>query len=168
MNKAVSYSADLEYYLGFDSRESYLARVKVWKRSYERRVRLVQLEKQQARKSARTRNELFSFFQTAGFYHKEYYQWPKWAVTALRAGLQEITNQEAETNRHRAAWDNQVLLDTSVEKLVSIRGYMKAKSQYLYSLAHTNKLQPPCPTQASTLLTAPALQLRFLCQLGWY
>jgi hypothetical protein len=168
MNKVIQYSADSQYYLDFDSRETYLARVEVWKRSYERRVRLVQLEKQYAKRTARTRNELFSLFQTGGFYYRKWYQWPKWAVTALRAGLQEITEtQEAELNR-QAWFDQKVLLDTSVEKLVLIRWAMKAKSHYLYSLSHPHKPQPPCLPQPSALPTAPALQLQFLCQLGWY
>ena len=160
----VKYSADPDYYLDFDSRKSYLARVEVWKRSYERRVRLVQLEKRCAKRIARTRNELFSFFQTGGFYYHKWYQWPKWAVAALRAGLQEITDQEA----YQPWCDERVLLDTSVKKLVFIRQSMKAKSQYLYSLSHSSKSQPPCLPQPSTLPSAPALQLQFLCQLGWY
>jgi hypothetical protein len=175
MNKVIQYSADSEYYLDFYSRETYLARVEVWKRSYKRRVCLVQLEKRQARAAAHQRNELFSLFQTSNFYYKESYRWPKWAVAALRAGLQEITDLEAELNRRQAWFDEGVLLDTSVEKLVLIRRSMKAKSHYLYSLSHPHKPQAACPTQVATPVTqlslrqtAPALQLQFLCQLGWY
>jgi hypothetical protein len=180
MSKVLKCSIDLEYYLDFNCRETYLAKVAVWKHSYKRLVRLVQLEKRQARAAAHQRNELFSLFQTSNFYYKESYQWPKWAVAALKAGLKEIADRESESNRQRAGLLCDLTLtntrtNTSVGKLVTIRQLMKAKSQYLWILSRPRKTQPPCPTQVATPVTqlslrqtAPALQLQFLCQLGWY
>jgi len=169
MNKVLKCNINLEYYLDFNSRETYLAKVAVWKHSYKRRVRLVQLEKRQARATAHQRNEVFSLFQTSNFYYKEWYRWPTWAVAALKAGLKEIADRETESNRQQALLlGDLTLTNTSVEKLVSIRQLMKAKSQYLWTLSHPRKTQPPCPTQLSLHQTAPALQLQARRRLGWY
>jgi hypothetical protein len=158
----VDFQSDQDYYLNFDCKKAYLQKVAAWKVSYELKMKLLRFQKQQAKVAAQSRTRLFAIFNKSGYDYKKWYQWPKWALEAVRAGLDEITYTQTRKTAQFAAWLLRVqpydkdtekyknaLLRTTIQQLVDIRQLMRTKSHLLNtcqpSLHHKTKTTPTQP-----------------------
>ncbi len=159
------FQCDQDYYLNFDCKKAYLQKVAAWKVSYELKMKLLRFQKQQAKVAAQSRTRLFAIFNKSGYDYKKWYQWPKWALEAVRAGLDEITYTQTRKTAQFADqllhYDKDIekyknaLLYTTIQQLVDIRQLMRTKSRLLntcqLSLHHKIKTTPTQPRWNSQL-----------------